>query len=181
MIGAGRAERRELLQTLRAHELQDPRIILEVADLGLDRADPAADARHQVRRTGTALVGAERFGDSPAERLADDVGVKPVLRLLNDPKRGLLAGLGVAGPGEQAVPAEHDADILRIRVRQRLELQAEALEGPPRDADPLLLSLGRAPADLIERHRHELGASAPTQPRVVRSRELVTDTQNLWG
>jgi DMSO reductase family type II enzyme chaperone len=56
-----------------------------------------------------------------------------------------------------------------------------AVEVPRRGADPLFLSLGRALADLIERHRHELGAALPPQPPIERPEELMASPQNLWG
>lgn len=56
-----------------------------------------------------------------------------------------------------------------------------AREASRRGADPLFAALGSALADLVERHRHELGAALPAQPAVEGPRQLATSAANLWG
>jgi DMSO reductase family type II enzyme chaperone len=93
----------------------------------------------------------------------------------------------------EALAHERNRDVAGYRDAQRdfierlagpfvtLFVKRLASEAAHRGADPLLISLGTALADLLERHRHELGAALPPPSRPERQPEPVTSTQNLWG
>ncbi len=137
MVGAGGAQRRQLLEPVRVDELQHRGRHVDMADLGLAGADPAAQPRQQAAHDPPPLVLRQRLEPRPAERGRPVVGVEPVLRLLDDAQRGLVAGLAVLPPGEQPVAAEHAAHMMRVGARDRLQLQpqlvARALPGQPAD------------------------------------------------
>ena len=116
-----------------------------MADLGLGGADPPAQPRQEAAHDAPALVLRQRLHPGTAERGRPIVRIQPILGLLDDPQGGLVAGLAVLGPGEQPVPAQHAADLVRVGARDRLELEAELeprpLPGQP--ADRVAIDLAR--------------------------------------
>ena len=140
MVRAGRAERRQLAQALRADEFQHRGGIVEMADLRLVLADQAADRRHQLRGDRATPLRRQRRDRLAAEnRLAGRLALEPGDGAVDDVERQLVAGLGVVGPGEEAVAFEHAALRLRILAREFFQPQAK-LEARP---------LPRQPADLV--------------------------------
>ena len=85
-----------------------------MAGLHLVLGNAATDFRHEPQRHGLAFRLAQG-GDSLAlEGRFLAVGFKPDGGLVDDAQRGLVTALGVWPPGEQAVAAQHHADILRM-------------------------------------------------------------------
>ena len=137
VVGAGGALGRQLLQPVGVDELEHRRRGIDVTDLAFGGADPPAQPRQKAAHDAPALVLWQRLYPGAAERGRAVVGVQPVLRLLDDPQGRLVAGLAVLGPGEQSVPTQHAADLVRVRARDRLQLQpqleARPLPGQPAD------------------------------------------------
>ena len=157
VVGAGGAERRQLLEPVRVHELEHRLAVEGMADLGLVLADPAADLRHQGLHQPLPLALRARLEPRTAERGAHVVGVEPGLRLLDDAQRRQIAGSGVVRPGEEAVPAQHHAHVLRVAPGDLLELEAEVVARP----------LPGQPADLVavDLARELARAAAPPRSR----------------
>ena len=127
-------------QALRADEFQHRIGIVEVPDLRLVLADQAADRGHQLRRDRAAPLGRKRLDRLAAEdRLAGRLALEPGDGAVDDVERQLVAGLGVVGPGEEAVAFEHAALRLRILAREFFQPQPKLEAGP----------LPRQPADLV--------------------------------
>ena len=112
-------------------EFQHRVLIVEMPELALRPADPAADLRHQARGDRCAAPRGRgsrsrrrRRPACPAVRSAN----QSIARLMMS-KRQLVAVLGGVGPGEQAVALEHDA--LGIRIASRECSRARGRAGSP--------------------------------------------------
>src|SRR5690606_18989814 len=110
MVRAGRAEASERLQLLRIDEFEHGRLVIEMTELALALADPAADFRHQPRSHRTALRFTKALCHGTAkDRLAFGLAGKPFDRLIDDFERQEIAIPGVVRPGEEAMAFQHDA------------------------------------------------------------------------
>ena len=114
-------------------ELEDPRVVGEMSDLGPVRGGQASDQRRQRSGLGAALFGGKCAvaAQRGAEGLRPAVGVEVALRGVDDLQRACL-GLGRSvAPRRDAVPAENGSDRLRVALLDIGDVQTELKPGPP--------------------------------------------------
>ena len=125
------------LERVRIDEFQHFGRIREMPDLALVRGNLSPNRGQQPGRGLAARLRRQR-GMARAEKSGFPlVRGEPVGRLLDDAQRRLVAALRSRPPGEQAVSAEHHADIFGMIGRHLAELQAEIEAGtlPRQKAD----------------------------------------------
>ncbi len=129
VIGARGAERRQLFQLLGIHEFHHLARIDEVSDLHFVFRDAAANLGQQAARHLAPLRLRQALDLLALEGGLLAVALKPDGGLVDDAQRRVVAGPGVIGPGEEAVAAQHHADIFGMRLGHVAKLDAEVDAG----------------------------------------------------
>jgi hypothetical protein len=117
MIGAGRAERREIAERVRIDEFQhfgrvaEKCPILRSCEEILPRI--AGSSRAAISR---ARLARKRRSDAPPNAGSFSCAASQVGRLLDDRAASSRSSSSTSAPGEQAVAAEHDADIFGMSL-----------------------------------------------------------------
>ena len=137
MVRARGAQCCERCQLPGADELEQRRVVVEVADLRRPPPEQAAQRRHQG---GRDLASPRGLGGRPAfaaERGAGGGAIEPGDGTIDDLDGRLVGAALAVAPGEQAMLAEHDAARTGVvgdeAFQPQAELEAGAAPGQPAD------------------------------------------------